>query len=141
MARIYYDGLDDRIKQFDNMAKGLTQVAEKSLRAAAKEYEKGRQTEAERRGFRDSGSMIKNIKVGRKKNPYSDVGKMTVYSRGKDEKGVRNAEKEFLLHYGVKRGGRKNSITASHWIDAAEAKAQRAADNAMEKVWDEATNY
>lgn len=141
MAKIYFDGLHDRIKLFDNMARQTTKVAEKSLRAAAKVYVKGRKEEATRRGFRDTGAMIKNIKASKKTNQYSEVGKMTVYSRGKDAKGVRNAEKEFLLHYGVKNGNGSQRIAASHWVDSAEEKSHREADNAMEKVWDEMTNY
>lgn len=141
MAKIYFDGLHDRIKLFDNMARQTTKVAEKSLRAAAKVYVQGRKEEATRRKFQDSGSMIKNIRASKKTNPSSEVGKMTVYSRGTDQKGVRNAEKEFLLHYGVKNGDGSHRITATHWVDEAEAKSHREADKAMERVWDEETNY
>lgn len=130
-------GLTKLLKRFGNIEKGLVETAEKSLRAAAKEYVRGRKEEAERRGFRDTGEMIKNVRATKKRSKESEIAGMVIYSRGTDKKGVRNAEKEFLLHYGVTREKGKG-IPASHWVDAAAEKSYRAAGNAMDRVWDEA---
>ena len=53
-----------------------------------------------------------------------------VYPQGKDRKGVRNAEKAFLLHYGW---GQKNG---DHFVDQIEREAEEPAVEAMEAVMD-----
>lgn len=74
-----------------------------------------------------------------------------IYPRGKDRKGVRNAEKAFLLHYGWKAGkpargkkgakakGRKGTHQGDHFVDTVEKECAEAVDYAMESVADRFT--
>lgn len=74
-----------------------------------------------------------------------------IYPRGADRKGVRNAEKAFLLHYGWKAGkpargkkgdtakGRKGAYTGDHFVDTVEKECAEAVGYAMESVVDRYT--
>lgn len=74
-----------------------------------------------------------------------------IYPRGVDRKGVRNAEKAFLLHYGWKAGkpargkkglsakGRKGAYHGDHFVDIVEKECAEAVDYAMESVVDRYT--
>ena len=54
----------------------------------------------------------------------------TIYPHGKDAKGVRNAEKAYIIHYGTsKRRG-------DHFVDEAEERAMDAAEQTMQEVWE-----
>ena len=52
---------------------------------------------------------------------------MIYIRRGKDEKGVRNAEKAFIAHYG------KSGQLGTHFIDEAEANAKAKVAVAMQE--------
>ena len=74
-----------------------------------------------------------------------------IYPRGKDRKGVRNAEKAFLLHHGWKAGktgkgkkgtkskGRKGAYQGDNFVDTVEKECTEAVDYAMEIVADRFT--
>lgn len=53
-----------------------------------------------------------------------------VYPQGIDRKGVRNAEKAFVNHYGASRR------RATHFVDEAETEAEVPAVAAMANAWD-----
>lgn len=141
MAKMHYDGVDREMLRMTRLQGNLTDTVIKSLRAGAEEYVKARKQEIQRRGFVDNGDMLKGVKSSKKVDKKSDMVYVTIFSRGKGKNGVRNAEKEYLLHYGVKGGKSGQRIPSSHWVDEAERKALVPANWAMDKVWDEATNY
>ena len=128
MARLTTTGLDETIKELERLGGGIGPAAARMAQAGAEIVSAERRKEAERRKLRRSGSMIDNIRP--KPAARGNGNTMVVYSQGKDEKGVRNAEKEYLEHYGYK--GR----TGSHWVDSAEQKAAKPAEDAMENVLD-----
>lgn len=131
MAKLEFSGLDDIIEDLNRRQQRTGETAQRMVRAGAQVVADYRKQEAEHRGIRRSGAMIKGIKpVGRIKEDLG-VLKLPVYSQGTDENGTRNAEKEFLEHYGYK--GRPGS----HWISAAEEKGEGPATDAMVKEWDE----
>lgn len=76
----------------------------------------------------DTGDMLDS--VGPSDAVVTDrEKKIAVYPQGRDRKGIRNAEKAFINHYGASR--RK----ATHFVDDAETKAEGPAVDAMAAVW------
>lgn len=75
----------------------------------------------------DTGDMLNAVRVFDVATEH--VKKVTVYPEGRDRKGVRNAEKAFINHYGASR--RK----ATHFVDDAETNAKDPAIEAMAAVW------
>ena len=76
----------------------------------------------------DTGDMLDS--VGPSDAVVTDrEKKIAVYPQGRDRKGIRNAEKAFINHYGASR--RK----ATHFVDDAETKAEQPAVEAMAAVW------
>lgn len=59
---------------------------------------------------------------------------ITVYPLGSDSRGVRNALKAYVTHYG--RGGKKTTHTGDHFVDKAEQMAESKADAAAEEAFD-----
>lgn len=131
MARMSFSGIDEVIRDMDRLQMRTGATAERMVRAGAEVMAEERRKEAERRGLRDTGDMIKKMRPAR--NTYTVMGakKLDVYSQGKDEKGVRNAAKEYMDHYGYKKR------PASHWVDTAEARGEKPANEAMVGVWNE----
>lgn len=76
----------------------------------------------------DTGDMIDSVGPSDLVNTSSEK-KIAVYPQGRDRKGIRNAEKAFINHYGASR--RK----ATHFVDDAETKAEGPAVDAMAAVW------
>lgn len=133
MARMEFDGLDGIVREMEKLQTGAGPAAEKMLRAGAEVLAEYRRREAEKRGLRDMGEMIKNIKPDRKAKTVNGVMLLTVYSRGTDKNPHtkrRNAEKEFVNHYGYK------SKPATHWIESAEKDGEGPAQKEMVKIWD-----
>lgn len=134
MARFSYGGIDEVIKDMDRMMMRTGPVADRMVQAGSKIMAEERQKEAKRRGLQDTGSMIKNMRPARRVRTVMGAKQLDVYSQGKDEKGMRNAEKEYLDHYGYKKR------PASHWVDTAEARGEKPANEAMVKIWEDFIN-
>ena len=86
--------------------------------------------------------MVDNIRAD-EATQHGGAIESEIYPRGVDRKGVRNAEKAFLLHYGWKAGkaargkkgkGRKDSYQGDHFVDVVEQECAEAVDYAMESV-------
>ncbi|NLW24754.1 MAG: hypothetical protein GXY91_05875, partial [Clostridia bacterium] len=60
-----------------------------------------------------------------------DLKEVDIYPQGKDRKGVRNAEKAFVLHYGTSK------LPASHWVDDADEMAGPMVEERLTKMFDE----
>jgi hypothetical protein len=132
MARMTdFSGLDDAVKSLTSRGELMGRTAQRMVQVGADEMAKARRAEAERRGLRKEGDMIKQIKPTRKIKSIGGQLTLDVFSQGKDERGVRNATKEFMDHYGYK------SRPASHWVDSAEEKGKGPAEAAMQQVVDE----
>jgi hypothetical protein len=85
---------------------------------------KGFQT---KRGYIDTGDMLASVARADK----SPKGTAEIYPQGTDSKGVRNAEKAFILHYGT------SSVQGSRFVDDIEDKAAPEIYVAMGNVMDE----
>ena len=73
--------------------------------------------------------MLASVAAGPVQTDGNDVKYIYVSPQGKDHKGVRNAEKAFINHYGTSK------IKATHFVDDAETEASEKAVDAMQDVW------
>ena len=85
-------------------------------------------------GGRSKGDMENSVAPSKKIERKGDISATTIYPQGKDRKGVRNAEKAFILHYG------KSGQMGTRFVDNVEANAEDAATEAMEEVFNEFLN-
>lgn len=76
----------------------------------------------------DTGDMVRSVGTakGTKAKKFRDI-----YPQGKDEKGVRNAEKAFIAHYG------KSGQLGTRFVDEAESNSGAECAVAMQKKLDE----
>lgn len=128
MAGIDTSGLDDLVRQMQRMGQQTGPVADEMLDAAAAIIRDQWRETARERGHVDTGAMIDSVDFPVKGNAqalYRDI-----YPQGTDAKGVRNAEKAFILHYG------KHNMPGDYWVDDAEMKAGPKAIEACQAIWD-----
>ncbi len=131
MARFSTDGIDSIAEEMAWMGEAAGEAADEMLLAGAEEVKRAWQETAERHGYRETGDMIESIRADKApKSDANDVRRISVYPRGEDRKGVRNAEKAFLLHYGTSK------IHGSHWVDEADQDAGPMVQDVFEKIWD-----
>lgn len=131
MAQFSTDGIDSIAEEMAWMGEAAGEVADEMLLAGAEEVKRAWKETAERHGYRETGDMIESIRADKApKSDANDVRRISVYPRGEDRKGVRNAEKAFLLHYGTSR------IRGSHWIEEVEQKALPTVQQVFEDIWD-----
>lgn len=131
MARLEAKGIDELINELIRIGQDTGPVADRMLMEAAPEVKKCWQDSARKHGHIDTGDMVNSINFPRKPRTVSGVRRIDIYPQGKDSKGVRNAEKAFILHYG--RSGK----LGTHWVDDAEKAAEPRVQAAMERVFDE----
>ena len=128
MALFDTSGLDDLISEMQRLGQDVGPVADEMLDAAAGIIRDHWKETASEHGHIDTGAMINSIDFPVKGNArvmYRDI-----YPQGKDAKGVSNAEKAFILHYG------KHNMPGSYWVDDAETKAGPEAIEACQAIWD-----
>lgn len=131
MARFSTDGIDQIAAEMAWMGEAAGEVADEMLLAGAEEVKRAWKETAERHGYRQTGDMIESIRADKApKSDANDVRRINVYPRGEDRKGVRNAEKAYVLHYGTSK------IHGSHWVDEADQDADPMVQDVFEKIWD-----
>lgn len=131
MAQFSTDGIDSIAEEMAWMGEAAGETADEMLLAGAEEVKRAWQETAERHGYRETGDMIESIRADKApKSDANDVRRISVYPRGEDRKGVRNAEKAFLLHYGTSK------IHGSHCVDEADQDAGPMVQDVFEKIWD-----
>lgn len=130
MARFDTSGLDDIISQMETMGAQVSEVAEDMVQAACEEIKQAWRDEIEARGMVDTGAMRDSVGYKRQPTKLPDVVYNEVYPQGKDAKGVRNAEKAFILHYG------KHNMQATYWADAADKKADSRVEQRLTEIFE-----
>ena len=131
MARFEMDGFDELLADMKRMGELSGETADKMLMAGAEEVKKAWRQSAKRVPHRVSGDLIESIDYARKPKTAGDIRTIDIYPQGKDRKGVRNAEKAFVLNYGTK------TRTASHWVDDADKASGEPVMQAITAIWDE----
>lgn len=131
MARLKITGFDQLVKEMEERGEKTGQVADAMLLSAAEVSRQAWQESAERRRHRDTGQLIASIGYPRKIKEIGGAKSVDIYPQGKDHKGVRNAEKAFILHYGTSRR------PGSHWVDDANTIAGPKIATTMRGIWEE----
>lgn len=142
MARVSTTGFSDFLKNLEDLGEDVDAMAADMLEAgsevAVEEWKKGIQDEEHRivakdgkgfvskRGYIDTGDMVNSVGRTMKKGRAAEI-----YPQGKDRKGVRNAEKAFVLHYGT------SHYQGSRFVDDIEDKAGPEINVAMGHVMDD----
>lgn len=127
MAKFEINGVDRIIDELGRMDALTGPMAEEMIREGAKKIVGTWKSVIERRGHVDTGAMLKSVK-SKKPSGGTEVLKREIYPLGKDAKGVRNAEKAFILHYGWK------SRQGDHFIEEIMDESVEPAVSAMESV-------
>lgn len=127
MAKFEINGVDRVIDELGRMDALTGPMAEEMVDAGARVLVDTWKDVIRSRGHVDTGDMLRSVKA-KKPAGSSEVVAREVYPLGKDAKGVRNAEKAFILHYGWK------SRQGDHFVDQVEADANEPAVSAMESV-------
>lgn len=118
------DGLDDLIRKLGPMGDDSEKVSKAMLTAAAEKTKTAWQKAIESHGLVDTGDMLESV-------GYRAPGRsmsVEIYPQGTDRKGVRNATKAFVLHFGT------SSIESTRFVDDAYKDAEANGIPAMEEV-------
>ena len=128
MALFNGEGFDELVADLKQHGDLISTAAPDMLQAGAAVVADAWRDAIRAHGLIDTGDMIDSVAPANLVNTSSEK-KITVYPQGRDRKGIRNAEKAFINHYGASR--RK----ATHFVDDAETKAEQPAVEAMAAVW------
>lgn len=134
MARMDTTGLDALIQDMERRGQLSGPVADRMVTAAVEEIKAAWQASAEKHGLRDTGALIDSIGFGKSNVHAGDIIFNDVYPQGTDEKGVRNATKAFILHYG------KRGYAATYWVDDAVDMSAGPVQTRLEQIWNEFLN-
>lgn len=129
MARFDTTGIDDIISQMQRMGQDVGPAAEEMCMAAVEEIRDAWKNSAEQHGLRDTGAMIESIGFGPAPIRAGAILYNDVHPMGTDAKGVRNAEKAFILHYGTSK------YPGTHWIDDADTASAAPVQSRIEEIW------
>ena len=128
MALFNGEGFDELLADLKQHSDLISTAAPDMLQAGAAVVADAWRDAIRAHGLIDTGDMIDSVGPSDIVNTSSEK-KIAVYPKGRDRKGIRNAEKAFINHYGATR--RK----ATHFVDDAETKAEGPAVDAMAAVW------
>ena len=128
MALFEAEGFDELVADLKKNADLLDSAAPEMLQAGAAVVADAWRDAIQSHGLIDTGDMLDSVAPSNLVNSSTEK-KIAVYPQGRDRKGIRNAEKAFINHYGASR--RK----ATHFVDDAETKAEGPAVEEMAAVW------
>lgn len=131
MARFDTSGMDDLINDMIRMGQNTGPMAEAMTMTAAEIIKRCWQRSAEEHGLRDTGALIESIGYPVQPTNFGSAIGIDVCPQKKDSRGVRNAEKAFIQHYGSSR------TPATYWVDDADAYSEEAVPEALQAMWDE----
>lgn len=130
MARFYTEGIAEILADMKELGELTGPAAEEMLMAGAEEVKQAWRFAAAKHGHIDTGQMFDSIGYPRQPKDANGILEIDIYPQGKDKKGVRNAEKAFIQHYGTK------SRPGSHWVDTADDISGPAVEAKMREIWD-----
>lgn len=136
MAKCYTSGIDElaaelkKLGQLDN-DKLVGDMLEAGADVVIDEWKEGIKKAVKNKRGRSTGELLESVTTNKGIDKVGDVSAKTIYPAGKDSKGVRNAEKAFILHYG------KSGQAPTLFVDDVEAAAEDKAVEAMEQVFND----
>lgn len=130
MAKLEVNGIDElaaQLSQLGQLGNGelVSDMLEAGAEVVTEEWKKGIRSTVKTN--RSTGEMENSVAPAKGIKTVGDVSSKFIYPQGKDSKGVRNAEKAFILHYG------KSGQTATRFVDAVEDAAEGKAVDVMEE--------
>lgn len=129
MARLYMQGIHELEEMLFKIEKNAGPLAEAMIMQGSEIMKQQRIQTAKMYGHVASHEMIDHIGYAKKPQNLGSVVSNDIYSKGTDkETGVRNAEKEYLLHYGW------SNYDGDHWIDEADELGGEAAYDKMDAM-------
>ena len=123
------DLIDDIAKELEQLGEDVSgQLGQDMLDEGAKIIEFNWVKSIKNHNHIDTGDMVNSVGVakGTKAKKFRDI-----YPQGKDSKGVRNAEKAFIAHYG------KSGQLGTRFVDEAEANSDAECAVSMQRKLDE----
>lgn len=130
MARFDVSGLEETIREMQRLGQESGDAAKAMLQAGAEKVKAAWRWATESHGLVDTGDMLESIGFARNPKQIGDMMSIDIYPQGKDRKGVRNAEKAFILHYGTSK------IAPTRFVDDADKRSEAEVIPAMEEIWD-----
>lgn len=137
MARFDVTGLEQTIKNMEEMGEASGEVAKAMLMAAAGEVRTAWQdaiVQFDHIGKykkRKGGEMLASVGFPRRPKSVKGIMSIDIYPQGVDSRGVRNAEKAFIAHYG------RVHQTGTGFVDVADENSTQPVYNTMTTIWDE----
>ena len=135
MARMDFSGTEEMMAALFAESERLERKATEMLGAAGALVVRAWQDAIDEAGHappgksgRATGEMRRSVRASKPKKS-GEAYVSTIYPHGKDSRGVGNAEKAFILHYGTSK------VSGDHFVDRAEEMAGDAAQAAMEEIW------
>lgn len=124
-----WKGLDGLFYELSALERSAPDIVDACVEAGAEEVVTAWKEAIERNGHVRTGEMLRSVGIKPAKKSQ-DRTAVDIYPLGKDSRGVRNAEKAYINHYGTskKRG--------SHFVDEAERNAEEPATQAMIEAFD-----
>lgn len=127
MISIGLDEIYAHLRKMGDQAGPLADaLADVASAVIAEEWKKS----IEAHGLVKTGAMRDSVGVGEGMRTGTTVIR-EIYPRGKDARGVRNASKAFILHYGTSR------IPPTHFVADAEQNAEQPATEALQAAFSE----
>ena len=134
MARFRTEGLDDIIDDMTAMGQSTGELADEMLFAGAEEVKKAwkaaiRRNKLMKNRLIDKSDMLNSVNYSRTVKRIGDIKSVDIYPQGKDRKGVKNAEKAFINHYGT------SEIDATYFVDDADDIAGPLVENRLRGIF------
>lgn len=130
MARFDVTGLEQVLKDMARMDEMTGRVADAMLMAAAGVVREEWIKAIEHHDHIMSHQMLDSVGYPRKPKTAGDVRTIDIYPQGEDSRGVRNAEKAFIAHYG------RVHQTGSGFVDEADRNSAEPVQSVMLAIWD-----
>ena len=129
MATIRVSGVDDIISDLQSIADDCDELSMEMLNAGAESAVQCWKDGIKANGHVDTGAMLES--VGSKTKVQKGVRMVEIYPQGKDSKGVRNAEKAYVLHYGTSK------MLGDRFVDKIDEQTETDSYIAMRNVYEE----
>lgn len=136
IATFSVSGFEEVEKELLRRSTIASEAVPAMLKAGADVLLKAQQSEISGGGLVRTGDLRNSIGI-RKLDTSGITAAAVIGPKGKDRKGVRNAEKGFILEYGVKGNGRKKRTEPKRWMQEVASRGGDKAHEAMLKVWED----
>ena len=130
MARFDVSGLEETIREMQRLGQESGDAAKAMLQAGAEKMKSAWRAAIMARDLVKTGEMLGSVGYRAPKDAGTGMY-VEIYPQGVDSRGVRNAEKAFINHYGT------TTHPATRFVDDAEKMGEAMAVPAMEAIWDE----